>query len=225
METLPRYSARRVRRDRKMLYEVEGHCYPGVTTVLSATKPAAAREALWRWRQSVGAEEARRISGKASSAGTRLHQQIAAYLNQAPVDIPDDIVGYWRSIAPVLERVEGVLLVEGAVWHPLGFVGFPDALVCFDGALCLCDWKTARKPKRADWIEDYFLQVAAYQAAASEVYAEFGVEVKQGLVAIALDHEPAQIFQLDSVAMAQHWQGFQRRLHQYQRTQAFRLRK
>lgn len=214
---LPRYVAKRVRRDRKMLYEVEGRCYPGVTTVLSATKPQEAREALQRWRQRVGVEAAQQISGKASSAGTRLHKQIAAYLNGATVDIPADLAGYWESIWPVLDQVEEVLLVEGAVWHPAGFVGIPDALVVVKGELHLCDWKTALRPKQPEWLGDYFLQIAAYREAAHQVYADFGLAVQKGLVAIALADQPAQVFEVSLDDMDGHWQKFERRLREFER--------
>ena len=224
MDKLPHYAAKRVRRGRKMLYEVEGHCYPGVTSVLSATKPPAAREALQRWRQRVGPDEARRISGNASSAGTRLHKQIAAYLNDQPIEIPAHIAGYWASLEPVLSQAEEVLLVEGAVWHSQGFVGFPDALVVFDGAVHLCDWKTALRPKRAEWVEDYFLQIAAYREAALEVYATFGLEVNRGLVAIALENQPAQLFNLTLQDMHDSWSKFRQRLQQYQLRRAFSSR-
>ncbi|HSM80658.1 MAG TPA: PD-(D/E)XK nuclease family protein [Nodosilinea sp.] len=225
MHKLPRYSAKRVRRDgpeagpghRKMLYEIEGRYYPGVTTVLSATKPPEAREALQRWRQRVGVDEAQRISGKASSAGTRLHKQIAAHLNGDPVEISADLAGYWASVQPVLAQVEEVWLVEGAVWHDAGFVGFPDALVVVNGELHLCDWKTALRPKQPHWLGDYFLQIAAYRAAATQVYAEFGLAVQKGLVAIALADQPAQLFEMSLDDMDSHWQQFERRLREFER--------
>lgn len=217
MDKLPHYSAKRVRRDRKMLYEIEGRCYPGVTTVLSATKPPEAREALQRWRQRVGVEESQRISGQASSVGTRLHKQIAAFLNDEPVTIPADLTNYWDSMQPVLAQVEAVLLVEGAVWHSAGFVGFPDALVMIGGELHLCDWKTALRPKQIHWLGDYFLQIAAYRAAATEVYAEFGLEVEKGLVAIALADQPAQQFEVSLAEMDEHWREFERRLREFVR--------
>lgn len=216
-DRLPHYSVKRVRQNRKQLYEIEGRCYPGVTTVLSATKPWEDRQALQQWRQRVGVEEAQRISGRASSAGTRLHKQIAAYLNGKAVEIPIDLMGYWASIEPVLTQVEDVLLVEGVVWHSRGFVGFPDALVVLKGELHLCDWKTALRPKQADWIGDYFLQIAAYRAAATQVYEEFGLEVTRGLIAIALDHQPAQLFEASLEAMDNYWQQFQRRLREFER--------
>ena len=83
------------------------------------------------------------------------------------------------------------------------------------GHLCLCDWKTARKPKRPEWITDYYLQVAAYCQAVNHVYRDYGIEVKQALVAIALEDAPAQLFPLDLAELEHHWRGFQQRLRAY----------
>lgn len=217
MARLPHYAARRVKRNHQMLYEVEGWCFPGVTSVLSATRSAESRQALQHWRQRVGDDEARRIAGGASSAGTRLHRQIAAYLNDQAIHIPPDLTGYWASIEPVLAQVEEVLLVEGAVWHARGFVGFPDALVVLNGELHLCDWKTALRPKKPEWLGDYFLQIAAYRAAVTQVYAEFGLEVQKGLIAIALADQPAQQFEVSAADLETHWGQFGQRLREFER--------
>lgn len=213
---LPAYQARSIRINRRRLYEIGGHRYPGVTKILSETKPPEARAALNQWRRRVGPEAARSISGKASSAGTRLHKQIAAFLKDEPVDIPPDITGYWDSLHPLLTSVETARLVEGAVWHDAGYVGFPDALVVYEGRLCLCDWKTALKPKKWEWIGDYCLQVAAYSRAAEQIYHDHGVQIEAALVAIALEGEPAQAFWLEASDIEHHWQLFQKRLNEYQ---------
>lgn len=215
LNPLPHYKAKQVRVDGRRLYQIEGHHYPGVTTILSATKPPEAKQALYQWRQRVGAAEANRITAKATSSGTKIHKHIEAFLNGDSV--PDELAdnGFWQSIKPVLAKVEESLLVEGAVWHDRGFAGFPDALVQYEGNLCLCDWKTARKPKRPEWITDYYLQVAAYCQAVNHVYRDYGIEVKRALVAIALEDAPAQLFPLDLDELDHHWLGFQARLRAY----------
>jgi hypothetical protein len=213
---LVHYRARRVKVNRRWYYEIEGNRFPGVTTILSATKPQADREALQRWQQSVGLEAAKQISGRASSVGTRLHRQIAAYLRGDAVEIGSDLAAHWASVEPLLQEVEDVLLVEGAVWHSLGFVGFPDALVVYRGELCLCDWKTARKPKKLDWITDYCLQLAAYQAAVNAVYGDLGLEVSRAMLAIALEDQPAQRFELSLADLGGYWEGFRQRLREFQ---------
>lgn len=201
--------------NRRRHYQVEGHCFPGVTSILSATKPLAAKERLWRWQQRVGTAEAQRITTTASRAGTQLHKVIKRYLRQEPWQLPPGTEGFWQSLQPVLSRVEATLLVEGAVWHPLKFAGYPDALVVYDHQLCLCDWKTARQPKQLDWIEDYCLQVAAYRWAVNWVYREWGIRVEQAMIAIALEDAEAQIFWLDTDSLNHYWRSFQARLRQF----------
>ncbi len=212
---LEQYQAKTVRVNRRRVYEINGHQYPGVTTVLSATKPAETRKALYEWRQRIGTEAAQSISNKASSAGTRLHKQIAAFLRGDEVDIPADLGGYWTSMQPILNDVEEALLVEGAVWHEAGYVGFPDAVMVYQGKLCVCDWKTALKPKKLEWIGDYCLQVSAYAQAIEQVYEASGIEIAGALIAIALDDAPAQAFWLDANGIQTHWHQFQTRLAEY----------
>ncbi|ASC71544.1 hypothetical protein XM38_024960 [Halomicronema hongdechloris C2206] len=221
---LPHYQAQTVRQQRRRLYSIAGRAYPGVTTILSATKPPEARVSLQKWRQAVGHETAHRITVQASSAGTRLHKYIAAHLRRETTALPNDLDDYWASIEPVLAETEEVLLVEGAVWHDQGFAGIPDALVRYRGQLCLCDWKTARRPKQPEWLQDYWLQVAAaYGAAVNQVYDDYGIRVEHALIAIALADQPAQTFWLTPQALEQYWQGFQQRLQQYQNRQRWGL--
>ena len=214
---LEHYQVQTVRVNRRRLYEIAGRRYPGVTTILSATKPAEARAALNQWRRRVGAQAAQEISGKASSAGTRLHKQIASFLQGKEAAISADIASYWDSIVPTLNRIDETLLVEGAVWHDAGYVGFPDALVRYEDKLCVCDWKTALKPKKLEWIGDYCLQVTAYAQAIEQVYAEENVRIEGALIAIALANTPAQLFWLDQEALDYHWIQFQERLLEFHR--------
>ncbi len=219
MPRLHHYKAKQVSINRRRHYQIEGHHYPGVTTILSATKPYADRQKLWAWQAKVGQAEARQITTSAATAGTQLHKCIRQHLNQEAPTIPEAIIGYWHSIAPVLQSVQEPLLVEGAVWHPEGFAGFPDALVQVGDRLYVCDWKTARKPKRREWITDYCLQVAAYAQAINWVYQDNAVRVEQALIAIALDGHDAQTFELSPSELSGYWQQFQARLQQYQHTQ------
>ncbi|MEA5462306.1 PD-(D/E)XK nuclease family protein [Leptothoe sp. PORK10 BA2] len=214
---LPHYKAKQVSVNRRRHYEVNGQRLPGVTTILSATKPWEDKERLWRWRERVGTEEANRITAKSSRAGTKIHRVIKAYLRQEEWALPEGTAGFWASIEPVLQGIEEVLLVEGAVWHPLKFAGFPDALMVYDGQLVVCDWKTARHPKQVEWMGDYFLQVAAYCWAVNWVYRDHDIKVERAMVAIALEDTPAQLFTLTPDKLDQYWGQFQQRLRQYYR--------
>ena len=217
MLELPYYKAKQVSVNRKRHYEIEGHCYPGITTILSATKPYEEKKRLWDWQDRIGKDTAREITTRSSRSGTRIHKVIKSYLKQEPYELPEGLDGFWNSIEPVLKEIDEVLLVEGAVWHPLKFAGYPDAVMRFEGDLCVCDWKTARRPKKVEWISDYCMQVAAYCYAVNWVYRDTGIKIERGVIAIALEDHPAQVFMLDADDLYFYWGNFQQRLKQFYR--------
>ncbi len=215
MPRLQHHKAKQVSVNRKRHYEIDGQALPGITTILNDTKPKAARDRLRAWQERIGKDEARRITTNASRCGTQLHKLLRQQLNHETPEIPETVTGYWDSIQPVINNIEDILLVEGAIWHPKGFAGYPDALVMLDRQLHLCDWKTAIRPKTAEDIEDYFLQIAAYVHGVNWVYQDEAIVVERGMVAIALDDQPAQTFPLGPAELEDYWEKFQKRTRQY----------
>ena len=198
---------------RKRYYSFEGIVYPSVTAILSATKPAKDRQALQNWRRRVGYWQAQQITTKAAKRGTSVHSAIKYYLRQQPVPEDIDDNSFWHSIQPVLARVDRVHLVESAIYHSeAGYAGCYDCLGEWQGELCVFDWKTASKPKKQEWITDYCLQVAAYISAINHFYR---VNIQKGMVAIALDSQPAQLFVLEGKDLANYQQQFLDRLRLY----------
>lgn len=196
--------------DRKRHYAFEGQIYPSVTSILSATKPDRDKQALRNWRKRIGREKAQQITTYASRRGTSLHAAIACFLKERQIseDLEDNL--YWRSIFPVLKRVDRVHLVESAIYHrDCKYAGIFDCLGEWEGKLCLFDWKTASQPKKIEWIDDYCLQVTAYIAAINNLY---DVKITEGVIAIALQDFPAQIFHLDSQLLDYYWEQFLERL-------------
>lgn len=167
----------------------EGNKYPSVTTVLSAYN----RKAIFEWRQRVGEEEANKISQQASSRGTRIHTLCEHYLdNKEPqFKTPLDIETF-RSFEPVLHRINNIHAQEIRMYSDhLRIAGTVDCVAEFDGKLSVIDFKTARKVKRQEDIENYFMQVTAYAIMFEE---RFGIPVNRTVVAIAIDNEEPQIF-------------------------------
>ncbi|MGB6014081.1 MAG: hypothetical protein WBG32_05065 [Nodosilinea sp.] len=66
--------------------------------------------------------------------------------------------------------------------------------------------------EQPQWLGDYFLQIAAYRQAAMQVYADLGLEVQKGLIAIALADQRAQLFEVAIAEMEDHWRQFEQRL-------------
>jgi hypothetical protein len=187
-----------------------GEILPGVTTVLGKTKKDT--RALDAWRLRVGEEEAERLSRQATSRGTAMHSAIEGYLLKEPYKCREVAVPYFQSIFPILQRVSDIHLVEGCVWHPNGYAGSVDCVARYNGELSVIDWKTADKPKRPNWIEDYFLQCAAYCAAVNRMY---DLRIGRIVVAIAIPNQLAQVFTANGAILLDYWELFNDRLTQY----------
>lgn len=194
---------------------------PSVSTILNATRSPEQRQALAQWRQRVGSEEANRISGSASRRGTGTHKQVSRYLQGEAVVCSEAIRPYWESLKPVLQAIEQVRLVEAPVLHAeLGYAGKVDCIASYDGIPCLCEWKTADRPKHSlERLNDYPLQVAAYWGAVNRFYQADGVDLQHALLAIAIPDQPAEVFWLDEEAIAPYWEQWQERVAMFWRRQ------
>jgi len=181
--------------DGKRLYVTpEGKKFPSVTTVLSINT----RDAIMEWRRRVGSEEANRISSFAASRGTRVHTMVERYL-----DNRDDYLEKsnhltkqnFDTMRPVLdERISKIILQEAPLYSEhLGLAGRVDCIGVFDGKLSVIDFKTASKPKRWDWIHNYFMQETAYAIAFEE---RTGIPISNLVTIIVNDvDDHPQVFQ------------------------------
>jgi genome maintenance exonuclease 1 len=219
---LPQFSVKSVRQFGQQYYVSErGDRWPSVTAILNATRSAEQRQALSRWQQRVGIEVASEITRTASRRGTGTHKQVERYLKGEAIVCSDSVRPYWESILPVLQVVDDVRLIEGAVFHAdLGYAGKVDCIASYEGTPCLCEWKTADRPKQSlDRLHDYPLQVAAYWGAVNHCYRDYAVDLKHALLTIALPGLPAEVFWFDAAAIAPYWEIWEERVAQFWRRQ------
>ena len=202
--------------------------YPSVTTILSTTKDMTHLNA---WKRRVGHAEAQRIVTKASSRGTSLHNQLEEYFENSE----DGSGVWWDSIEPQLKRIRRIKWLEEPVHFEhakLAFFGIADCLAYFDDRLTLIDWKTARSPRKEEWIFDYKLQAAAYAAAVRQMVPALRDELTQTAIVISVANEadvdsgkakvlkskPAQVFlQTGPAVLGAHWRAFMSRNETYRR--------
>jgi hypothetical protein len=193
---------------------------PSVTTILAATRPVETVEALVAWGERVGVETAERIRTQSADRGTLLHQLVEQYLLGEPVDraLIAEVRPWWLSIEPVLQRISEIKLMEMPVYHPLlGYGGTPDLVAHFslgtaNQRLTLVDWKSADKEKRADWLGDYPIQLAAYCGALRQTHS---LRIEQALIVLAHPQGAAQVFRFDRQQLSTHWQAWLKRLQQF----------
>ena len=169
----------------------DGNRYVSITTLLSNLS----REGISRWRARVGAEEANKVSGKASRRGTRLHSVCEKYIQNEEGFLTGElphITELFKTIEPYLERIDNVHGVElGLYSDHFGVAGRTDLIAEFDGKLSVIDYKTSNRTKKKDWCESYFAQCAFYAVAYEELTK---IPVPQVVVIIAVDNEQPQLF-------------------------------
>jgi len=169
----------------------DGNKYPSITTVLSILS----REAIQKWRERVGEEEANRISRLASSRGTKIHNIIEKYIANDPEylqgEMPHNIQTF-KDIQPIVDQnLSKIYSIEAPLYSKhLGVAGRVDCVGVWNGKDSIIDWKTSRKEKKKEWISSYFMQAAAYAIMWEE---RTGRPIKQLVVAIAGDMGP-QVF-------------------------------
>jgi PD-(D/E)XK nuclease superfamily protein len=209
---LKHYKANHVWNGTQRFYKTPVGPSPGVTTVLSNS--GRKEQGLINWRTRIGDTEANKVIKDACDRGTYVHSTIERFLlDGIEPNSNDSTYGYFESIKPVLGLLEEILLIEGAVWSPKGYAGTVDCIATIDGVPHIVDWKTATKPKRKEWINNYLLQLAAYAGAANHVYPD--LKVNRGIVAIALPDQLAQIFIVDPKEMMGYWREWLQRVEEF----------
>jgi genome maintenance exonuclease 1 len=140
---------------------------PSVTTVLSGTSKS--KDGLIQWRNRVGDEEADRIIKQSTDIGTAVHEAIEKFLNKEDWDdfdnSSDQILAKSISNKFIKDALNGITeiwgLEVGLILDNL-YAGTADCVGLYKDIPTLIDFKTAKKIKKRDWIEDYFLQGCAY---------------------------------------------------------------
>lgn len=178
--------------DGKRHYQTpDGQVYPSVTTITSLH----GKEGILEWRKRVGEEEANKISNKAATRGTRVHKLCEDYLNNNLVldgAMPNSIA-LFKQMQPYLDKYIGkVYGIECPLYsHHLRVAGKSDCIAQFDGKNAVVDFKTANKPKQEHWIQNYFMQCAAYAVAFEE---RTGIPVPRIAIVVAVEGDSPQLF-------------------------------
>ena len=175
----------------KRLYVTpDGEKYPSVTTVLSDYK----KDAIIQWRKRVGEQQANKISTQASRRGTKVHKLCEDYLNNESTfkGYTPDNVEMFKSIQPTLNEIEVVYAQERTLYsHHLKTAGRVDCVGKFRGKPHIIDFKTSNKPKKWEWIDNYFMQGSAYSVMWEEMT---GVPIPYIAIIIAVADDSPQVF-------------------------------
>jgi len=171
----------------------DGKRVPSVTTILEKTKPEEKKAALQQWRNRVGHAQAQAITTEAANRGTRMHTYLEHYVKTGELKDRGSNPFGWASHAMAetviedgLKNVSEFWGVEIPLYFPSLYAGTTDGCGIHLGDESILDYKQTNKPKKQEWIEDYYLQLTAYALAHNEVY---GTNIRKGVVLMCVKPE------------------------------------
>ena len=168
----------------------EGNSYPSITTILgNQPKPG-----LVEWRKRVGDIEANKIMKEASSLGTAVHDLCEQYLyNYKLKSTNNEAIGIFNRLRFLLGNVDNIVGLELPLYSDqLKVAGTADCFADYNGVFSVIDFKTSKKPKKEEWIEDYYIQAFFYAIA---FFERTGAIPEQVVIMIAVrDVFEVQVF-------------------------------
>jgi len=178
----------------------DGNNLPSVTTILDKTKSEESREALNRWRRSVGAEKAQQITTEAANRGTRMHTYLEDYVKTGAIKERTTNPYSWASHAMAhvvvekgLRKVSEFWGIEVPLYFPGIYAGTTDGAGVHLNQESILDYKQSNKPKKREWIEDYFVQLCAYAEAHNEVH---GTRIRKGVILMCVKPDVDEQFNI-----------------------------
>ena len=201
---------------RKYLFNNEK--LPSVTSILQATKSEEDKASLENWKQRVGYKEANRIKNEASSRGTSMHSYIEEFLkgrinesffvsNEKHKNMAKEIID--KGINGKLEEIYGM---ETTLHYPNKYAGTADLIGIYQGKEAIIDFKQANKPKKANYIQDYFLQLGAYTLAHNVVYK---TNITSGIILLCTIDNLFQDFKIEDEELIMYQNLFLGRLKKF----------
>lgn len=169
--------------DGRRLYACpDGNAVASVTTILDATKD---KTHLIAWRKRVGEQKAKEITTEASGVGTRMHKYLEDYVESGNWIEPGSNP-YAKQAHSMATQIKDNVMNDIEIWgsevqlyHPKIYAGTTDLVGTYKGQPAIMDFKQTNKPKKKEWVEDYYLQLTAYALAHNELY---GTDIKEGHV-------------------------------------------
>lgn len=185
IERYPYEEIKRKRIEGKRVYDTASGYLTSVTTILDKTKSEESKQALNEWRKRVGNKEASRITREAANVGTLMHGFLEDWIEkgefEAGNNLPNKVAKRMANtvIDEISDGLDEVWGTEVNLYYPGLYAGTTDLVGVWKGNDAIMDFKQTNKPKKREWIADYFCQLAAYSIAHNEL---FGTNIREGHV-------------------------------------------
>lgn len=197
----------------------DGNKLPSVTTILSETTPIEKKQALQEWRNRVGHKKAQEITTEAAGRGTRMHKWIEDYIKTGVIGYPGSNPYSIQSHKMAESIIKQGLVnctefwgTEVPLYFPEVYAGTTDLVGVHDGTEAIMDHKQSNKLKKREWIDDYFIQLAAYANAHNEVH---GTNIQKGVIFMCTADNIYQEFIVEGIEFSKYTDLWFKRVEQY----------
>ena len=201
----------------KRHYDIREEKLPSVTTILSACQSEEKRQSLEAWRQRLGPKTADMQRDQAAERGTAMHKYLEAYIDGTglkdltKLGIQAETMAK-KVIESGLRDLSEVWGQEVTLYYPGLYAGATDVVGIYGGQPAIIDFKQSNKPKRREWIEDYFEQLGAYCMAHNYVY---GTKIQSGVILMCTKDFLFQKFEVSGREFVRYQHAFLKKVDQY----------
>jgi len=201
----------------KRHYEVGEEKLPSVTTILSACQSDEKKASLAAWKAKMGDRAADKVRDDAAERGTAMHKYLEHHIDGTglkdltPLGVQAETMAT-KIIESGLRDLSEVWGQEVTLYYPGLYAGATDVVGIFDGQPAIIDFKQSNKPKRREWIEDYFEQLGAYCMAHNYVY---GTKIQSGIILMCTKDFMFQKFEVSGREFVRYQHAFLKKVDQY----------
>jgi len=203
----------------KRHYDIGQTKLPSVTTIIGATQSEEKRQALANWKKRIGEQGADRIRDVAALRGTAMHTFLDAYVRGSG---HKDLTSIGKEAEPMARRIieaglrdlDEVWGSEVTLYYPDLYAGATDVVGIYNGRESIIDFKQTNKPKRREWIDDYFIQLGAYAMAHNYVYQ---TKIQSGIILMCSKDKLFQKFEVTDKEFVGYQHAFLKKVDQYYR--------
>jgi len=198
-------------------YDIGNTKLPSVTTILSACQSDEKRQSLAAWKAKMGDKAADEVRDTAAARGTAMHTYLEHYLDGKGYK---DLTTLGKQAEVMANKIieaglgdlEELWGLETTLYYPDLYAGATDVVGVYAGQPAIIDFKQSNKPKRREWIMDYFEQLGAYTMAHNQVY---GTKIQSGIVLMCTKDFLFQKFEVSGREFVRHQHAFLRKCDQY----------
>ena len=199
-------------------YNLDGSNLPSVTTILKATQSEEDKAGIAAWKERVGHKEAERIKNEASSRGSSMHSYIEQFLlGKFNLDLLEENNKSKKMATEIIDnglknKLSEIWGAEATVYYPGKYAGTADCIGIYEEKETILDFKQSNKPKKEEYIEDYFLQIGAYSLAHNTVYNS---KITQGAILLCTVDGLFQDFKIEGNELIDFQNKFLDRVEQF----------